>query len=304
MNTQISLVQFFHRFPDEDACKRYIEQERWYNEPACPRCGDMQVYRIKGGMPFKCGGCRKPFSHRTGTVMEESRLPLQKWLLAMYIMTVARKGISSIQFAKELGVTQKTAWFMEHRIREACSGGFFPMNGEVEVDEAYFGGKERNKHASKRLRAGRGAVGKKPVVALRERGGPVQAFVVPNTRKSTLQGHIRAIVEKGSHVYTDESSSYHSLDKAGYRHESVRHSAGEYVKEKASTNSVESFWSLLKRAYVGTHHWWSFKHLHRYIAEYVYRHNTGGIYGEPAIGHLIRSSEHARLTYRRLIGEY
>ena len=139
------------------------------------------------------------------------------------------------------------------------------------------------------------------MIALRERGGPIQAFVVPNTSKAVLQGHVRAIVEQGSNVYTDEATSYKSLDKAGYQHEAVRHSAGEYVKEKASTNSVESFWSLLKRGYIGTHHWWSFKHLHRYVAEYVYRQNTRRVHGLNAIGELIRSSEDARLTYDSLI---
>ncbi len=233
--------------------------------------------------------------------MEESRLPLQKWLLAIYIMTTARKGISSVQLAKELGVTQKTAWYLEHRIREACTSGFFTLGGEVEVDEAYFGGLEKNKHESKRLHAGRGGVGKQAVIGLRERGGPVQAFAISNTEKATLLGFVKGLVKQGSMVYTDESPSYLSLNKEGYGHAAVKHSAGEYVKHKASTNSIESFWSLLKRGYVGTHHWWSFKHLSRYVNEYVYRQNTIGISGEVAIGGIIRNGENMRLTYADLI---
>jgi len=301
MKHYLSLPQFFQRFPDENACKDFIELARWNGEPACPRCGDTKVYRLKGTMPFKCGGCKQRFSHRTGTMMEESRLPLQKWFLAIYIMTTARKGISSVQFAKELGVTQKTAWYLEHRIREACVTGAFELRGEVEVDETYFGGKERNKHRSQRLNAGRGPVGKVPVMGMVERGGPVQAFIVLDTDKDTLQGHVQSFVKRGSTVYTDEAASYRSLGSKGYGHESVKHSAGEYVKEQASTNSVESFWSLLKRGYIGTHHWWSFKHLHRYIVEYVYRQNTRGITGELALASVIRNGENSRLTYAKLI---
>ena len=161
----MSVLDFSARFPDEKACKEYIEQVRWGGEPACPRCGDMKVYRIKGGMGFKCGGCKRSFSVRSGLPMEESRLPLRKWLLAIYYLTTARKGISSIQLAKEVGCTQKTAWFLEHRIRAACSGGGSPLSGEIEADESYFGGKEKNKHAKQRKHAGRGAVGKAPVMA-------------------------------------------------------------------------------------------------------------------------------------------
>ena len=171
MKDHMSVLEFAARFPDEKACKEYIEQARWGGEPACPRCGDMRVYRIKGGMGFKCGGCRKSFSVRTGTPMEESRLPLRQWLLAIYYLTTARKGISSIQLAKEVGCTQKTAWFLEHRIRAACTGDGPPLFGEVEADESYFGGKAKNMHAKKRKQlTGRGGVDKAAVVALRERG--------------------------------------------------------------------------------------------------------------------------------------
>ena len=299
----MSLNDFFERFPTEASARAFVERERWGDNIACPHCGDMNVYRIKGSMPFKCGGCKDRFSVRTGTPMEESRIPVRKWLLAMYIMTTARKGISSIQFAKELGVTQKTAWFLEHRIREACaaSGGW--LSGEVEADEAYFGGKAKNMHARDRDRrvSGRGGVDKAPVLALVERGGPVRAFAVPDTTKGTLQGLLERHVEPGSTIYTDESTSYTGMDR--YRHVAVRHSAGQYVNGRASTNGAESFWALMKRAYIGTHHWWSVKHLFRYVTEYEYRQNTRGISGLTAIGSLIRNSEGSRLTYADLTAE-
>lgn len=303
MKDYMSIPEFYREFPDEETCKDFIVQERWNGNPVCPHCGHDKVYEISGGMSYKCANCKERFSVRTGSIMESSRLPLQTWLLAIYIMTTGRKGISSVQFAKELGVTQKTGWYLANRIREACTDGVNPLTGEIEVDETFIGGKEGNKHASKRMSAGRGTVGKQPVLGFLQRGGRVRAFPIRRTDKVTLHGAIHRNVEIGSKVYTDDHRGYAGLGGLFYGHETVSHSAGEYVKAQASTNGIESFWALLKRGYIGTHHWWSMKHLHRYVAEYVYRHNTIGLSGTKAIGKVLRNGIGKKLSYKQLIEE-
>ncbi len=273
----LSTYQFMAQFPDEQAARKYLEDRRWNETRHCPHCGSVRTVSVKGEkpMPYRCQDCREHFSVRTGTILAESKVPMHKWLFAIYLMTTARKGISSVQLAKEIGVTQKTAWFMEHRIREAydnaSDGGL--LGSEVEIDETYIGGKEKNKHAKKKIRTGRGAVGKQAVVGICERSGRVRAFPVTGTDKMDLQTAIVENVKRGSKVYTDCHASY--VGMKGYTHEAVKHSVGEYVRGQAHTNGVESFWALLKRGYYGTFHHMSIKHLHRYVNEFSTRHNLG-----------------------------
>ncbi len=298
----ISLYQFFQRFPNEEAAREYFEVNRWGNEKSCPHCGSLSVVPVKDmkPMPYRCRDCRQHFSVRTGTVLAESRLPLQKWLLAIYMMTTARKGIPSTQMARELGVTQKSAWFLAQRIRETWLGteGISDMGPEVEVDETYIGGKNKNRHADKKVK-GSGSYGKAAVLGIRDRCGEVRAAHVPNVQRETLHGFIAQNVRPGSAVFTDSLPTYSGLQ--GYSHMIVDHSVGQYVRDMASTNGIESFWALLKRGYYGIYHYMSAKHLHRYVNEFSFRHNTakGGTmhFIELTAGQMIGK----RLTYKGLI---
>ncbi len=270
----MSMYEFFQRFPSEQSAVSFFENRRWSDKPYCPHCGSLEVTSVANGkpMPYRCKDCRKHFSVRTGTVLAESKLPLHKWLMAIYMLHTARKGVSSIQIAKELGVTQKTAWFLNHRIREAMMnrGGLF--SGEVEVDESYIGGKERNRHALKRKSLGRGTAGKQVVFGLHQRDGATRAFPIDGTDRVKLQSAIVENVKRGTTVYSDSHSGYDGLK--GYNHFSVAHSVGEYVRDQVHTNGVESFWSLLKRGYVGIYHHMSVEHLHRYVNEFSCRHTA------------------------------
>jgi len=299
----ISLFQFLKQFPDEESAIKFYEEQRWVNGVRCPFCDKkefVEKVESKKPLPYRCKDCRKYFSVKTGTVMQSSKISLQKWLLVTYLMTTAKKGISSCQLAREIGITQKTAWFLMQKIRESwtIANGLF-CSGELEVDETYIGGKEKNKHLDKKLKSGRGTTGKDAVIGILDREQKkVKAFPLENVNKQSVHEVIKENIVEGSTIYTDEHRSYEGLKR--YNHQTINHSIGEYVKHQASTNRIESFWALLKRAYYGTYHFFTEKHLHRYIGEAATRYNTRFMEPLERIGHYIRLTVDKKLTYSEL----
>ncbi len=296
----LSLYQFLKRIPDEQEARKYFEDMRWSRGRYCPHCKSTNTVHVQNEkpQPYRCKDCRKHFSVRTGTVLTASNMPLQKWLLAAYLMNTAKKGVSSCQMSRELGVTQKTAWLLCHKIREIWTVPSAPFSGAVEADETYLGGKERNKHADRKLHAGRGIVGKQAVLGARERTGKVMAIPSTSTEQDAIHSFIAKHVYPGATVFTDDHRSYIGLK--GYNHQSLNHSAGEYVRGQAHTNGIESFWALLKRGYYGTFHHFTIKHAERYINEFAARNNNRECDTVDLLAITAKNTTGKSLTYKEL----
>ncbi len=271
------LADLLKRFPDEQSCRDYIADLRWNGSVRCAHCDHSKVYTYKDGKLFKCAKCKKQFTVKVGTIFEDSTLPLQKWFMALYFATAHKKGISSLQLSRDLGITQKSAWFMMHRIREIFKADRTQMlSGVVEVDETYIGGADKNKHYDKKSKVkgvSPGKSSKSTVIGLVERKGNVVSMPIYNATKDVLTTVINTEVKHKSTLYTDDYNVYAEL-KRDYNHSSINHSAKVYVMGNVHTNTIEGFWSLLKRGIIGIYHSVSPKHLHRYCNEFNYRYNT------------------------------
>src|SRR5712692_5950354 len=261
-------------FADADRCFAFAVALRWpTGTVTCPRCGSDSHSFVSTRRLWFCKGCKRQFTMKIGTIFEDSPLGMDKWMVAYWLLVNCKNGISSYELARDIGVMQRTAWFMLHRLRFALNTGSFKMSGEVEVDETFIGGKARNMHVAQRKRriTGTGGRDKTAVVGFVERGGKVQTVVVENRRKAILQAEIKKRVEAGSALYTDELLSYQGLE-SDYAHKVINHAVA-YVDGAVHTNTLENFWSLLKRGLSGTYVSVEPFHLFRYLDEQAFRYN-------------------------------
>lgn len=300
-----SLMDLMETFADEQTAIDHLTTIRWGGGAFCPYCGGQRIYHFSDKRTHKCGDCRQRFSMKVGTIFQDTKIQLRKWLAAIWLVTSHKKGIASAQLARDIKVTQKTAWFMLHRLREAARTNSFnrPLTGDVEADESRFGGREKDwSHARTKAREKLGGQNKPVLFGMLKRGGEVRVKRIPDVQRLTLLREIGHNVRRGSTIHTDEHHGYIGLDGRGYRHTTVRHADGEYSRhDGAGTQGIEGFWSLLKRAIVGIYHGVSPKHLHRYAEMAAFRFNTRSGPEDARVNLLLAQANGRRLTYKMLI---
>lgn len=301
MNPPANLLEAILYFSDLDVATEFFAKLRWPNGPVCPRCGSHEHSYVSTRRLWSCKGCKKQYSVKVGTIFEDSALGLDKWLPAIWLAANSKNGISSHELSRSLGITQKSAWFMLHRIRLAMqTGSFEKLSGEVEADETFIGGLAKFQHERKRKHIGTGGVGKAVVMGLLERDGHVRAYTIPDTRKGTLHPIIAENVTPGSSVYTDAAAGYKGID-AEYVHEVIDH-AERYVNGRVHTNGLENFWSLLKRGLKGTYVSVEPSHLFRYLDERVFTFNMRDLTDFGRFALVCHHAAGRRLTYAELTG--
>lgn len=297
-----SLIELLEYFSTEEICRKHLEETRWGDEPECPHCGHKKIYKFKDGKRFKCSGCKKQFTVKVGTLFENSKVSLKKWFMAIYLNLASRKGISSMQLARQIKVTQTTAWFMLQRIRFSMDDSpEEQLEGEFEVDCCHIGGKEKNKHYNKKARflGVSHAELKQTVFGIMQRDGQVQTFLVDGEQKELVQTIIRDRIKEGSRIISDDHTSYIGLGDY-CRHQVVSHSQHQYVIDDIYTNTLEGFWGILKRGILGIFHSVSKKYLNLYLKEFCFRYNLR----KRSIGEqfqcTIEKTRNKRLTHKTL----
>ena len=300
-----TLLEAIRYFSDRDVCVDFVAKLRWPDGPVCPRCEGTEHSFLKTRRIWKCKNCKRQFSVKVGTIFEDSPLGLDKWLPAVWLAANSKNGISSHELGRALGITQKSAWFMLHRIRLAMQkGSLSALAGEVEIDETYIGGKARNMHKRERQRkiTGRGGHNKTVVMGFRERGGEVRTQIVPNTHGTTFKREAYDNVAPGAAVFTDDHGGYRGLEGMGYEHETVDH-AERYVDGRVHTNGLENFWALLKRGIVGTYAGVEPFHLFRYLDERTYAFNERDTGDLGRFEGVLSAANGRRLRYSELTGK-
>ena len=297
----ITLMELFRKFPDNKTAEQWFESRIWKSGRVCPLCKGTETRpSTHKTQPYRCPQCRRFFSVKSGTVMERSHISYQHWAIATYLFATNLKGVSSMKIHRDLGITQKSAWFLVHRLRESWKtlAGVDSMTGPVEIDEVYLGGKEKNRHADKKQPHSQGGKNKTAVVGIKDRAtNKISAQPVSETTMLRLENFIDSKTTKDAKKYTDENASYGRLSN----HESVRHSVGEYVRGQAHVNGMESFWSMVRRGYDGVYHHISEDHLHRYINEFAGRHNVRSMDTIEMMDQVAENMMGQRLTYQALI---